>query len=259
MARDFQIAGPTLVSVRGGMHWASGYLRILSQLGLCQEAIKIEVKNFHRNIGADSTGPGVTVDVMVNSTECEVSMRLIHFDPLVLSCCISDSMGGATLIDPNLANPPGFNNVRDSDLFLGRKPPPGGRLLGNGLPRFASGNYYVGLNLQRADDMNERPWRFFYAYLMQQPIQHKIGVEASVVELKWRAIRYIPLWQSPAPQDFSEANANTNNAPAWVEQLKSIQKPNDTFDTYRMLKEIRTDSYDLPLWDHTTDDDSNPF
>lgn len=260
-----------MVSVRGGQHWISGYIRRVTQLGLCQEPVRVDVKRHYVNVGADDFGARAAADVMVMQGECEVRMKLVHFDPFVLACCVSDSMGGTPLVGPPLiplAGAPDFRGV----YKMGKIQQPTGKLLGNGLPRFASGNYYVGLNLTGGDNCNAYDWRFFYSYLAEQPVIHKVGTEANTAELHWRVIRYAPFWHkvkkdgskvtSIGDVGFEEGdppldvNVNNNNAPGWTDVVRNFPLADGQRENYVLIKEVASDpnTYALPLWDHRTDD-----
>lgn len=226
MSRDFQIQGPAIVRVRGGEHWSGGAMGSLTELGMCSEPIKIELVRFYRRIGADDFGPNASVDTMWNLGECVVRMKLIHFDPFVLRDCLSDSMAG------------GGDLTQIGVRFPGVDLRAAGSLLGNGLPRLASGNYYVSVNVSSPNDFNANQWRFFTCYLSEQPVIHKIGCEANVAELVWKAIPYVPIYvsgsytatkssttNSPGELYLLKINQGTNNGPEWVPQTDNIQTP----------------------------------
>ena len=60
--------------------------------------------------------------------------------------------------------------------------------MGGGWPRFNSNNHYIGLNI--ASPVGIEPWRFYFAYLANNPYEFPLGTEKSVVKLNWRIVPY---------------------------------------------------------------------
>ncbi len=168
MARQFYINGETMVLVKGRANSAIG---TLSQLGLTQDPIQVMVE--YRNLQIDVNAYGqVAPEMQAMGMMARVTMNLVHFDPDVLEACVQEAVGGA----------PSWGTLAHA-----------GQLYGNGLARFAAGdngggNHYIGLNIQSA--IGALPWRFYYAYLANNPLQWPLGAERSVVPLTWLAVPY---------------------------------------------------------------------
>lgn len=165
MARDFSINGETLVLVKG---MQGTFLSHLQELGLSDSQIRITPKFSHKDMHADDFGPDIPPDVMWMLAEVQIAMTLIHFDQAVLEAVITESMCGV-----------GFGVMQAA-----------GTPMGGGVARFANGNHYVGLNL--TSPVLGKPWRFLTSLLTGPPVEIPLGVEASIVQLNWRAIPYAP-------------------------------------------------------------------
>lgn len=178
---------------------------VLSQtqeLGLAQGDIRIEPRFVHQDIYCDGLGKDIPAEVMWQLADCRIMMDLIHYDNLVLSSCIAESMGMSQTDDPN--PPPltgGFTNQWEGDVA------PAGRLMGNIYPLGDPKNRFVMLCLQTAlvtgegntgglsQDQQNATFGFAYyrfprAYLAERPIVTPLGTKARVVKLVWRAIPY---------------------------------------------------------------------
>lgn len=162
MVRDFFITGECLVLVKSRSDSSIGSL---TQLGLSPERIAVTPIFKHKDINVDAWGEAA-VDVQWMLAEARVRMTLVHYDRSVIDECMRLSMGFPTAVGQ-----------------LARA----GTRLGGGLARFAVGNNYIGLNLTAP--IGNKPWRFYYAYLMGQP-EFPLGVEKSVVTLDWRVLPY---------------------------------------------------------------------
>lgn len=177
MARDYFINGETLVRVKGRSDCA---IAALSELGLSEGPIKVSLDIKDDDIILDAHGdiPG---DVQINCAACTVSIPLIHLDRTILDECVRLGMGA----------PPTVGQTARA-----------GQRLGNNLGRFAPspnpnasptgnncGNNYIGLNL--TSPVGNKPWRFFFAYMMGTPMDFPLGAEKSVVMTTWRAINYM--------------------------------------------------------------------
>ncbi len=167
MARDYFINGETLVLVKGRADSAIGSLQ---QLGLSDAPIAIRMNFHHKDIGVDAYGATVP-ETQVMGGDATISMTLVHFDRSVLATCVNESLGGAT-----------------AEGLLQRA----GSRMGNNLPRFGAGgflgNHYIGLNLTSV--VAGIPWRFYYTFLANPPVEFPLGTEKSIVRLQWRAIGY---------------------------------------------------------------------
>jgi hypothetical protein len=167
MARDFFIPGESLVQVKSRID--SG-ISALTQLGLAADAISVTPHFMHSDINVDAWGQA-PADVQWMLAEVTISMNLIHVDRSVLDECLRLSMGNAPFIGT-----------------LGRA----GQRLGNNSARFAIGNSFIGLNI--TSPVAGKPWRFFYAYLADNPVEIPCGVEKAIFRCNWRAI---PFTQDP--------------------------------------------------------------
>lgn len=172
MARDFQIAGEVLVSVKGA---EDTDISSLTELGLSIDAVEVRVDMVHRDLKASAWG-GVPVDTQVMGATARVRMNLVHYDNTVLEWCERLSLG--------------YKGGQQSfqKFPIGRLPSAGTRL-GNNKARFASGNSYIGLNLTCPLGPRGR-WRFYYAHLHQTPVVIPLGTDKSVVQLEWRVVPY---------------------------------------------------------------------
>jgi len=172
MARDFQISGETLVLVKGR---PDGPVPALFQLGLSTDPIHVSLEFRHKDLIVDAQGDEIPVDVQYKLAAANISMRLIHFDPIVVQGCWRSANAGAVVVGTT-----------------GRA----GQRMGNNQPRFgpggANGNHYLGLNL--TSPVGNIPYRFWYAYLTQRPSEYTLGTEKTILTMNWRAI---PFTQDP--------------------------------------------------------------
>lgn len=166
MARDFQINGEPMVYVKGQ---AGSAIASLSELGLCEGPVVVTPNFKHKDIYLDAWGgmDGAPADVQWMLADMTVSMELIHFDRAILNACLALSMGGESTIGQ-----------------MGRA----GTRMGGGNARFVAGNNYISLNL--SSPALSVPWRFFFTYLTEPPMEYPLGVEKSVVKLNWRVVPY---------------------------------------------------------------------
>lgn len=171
MARDYFINHQTLVRVKGGAHLGTNPVGVLSELGLCSEAIRISPTFAHKGVNVDDFGPDVPADVMWQLAHVDVSMNLVHYDTDVLEACMDESMGGGR----------GTNGTGLAGVMA-----PAGRLLGGRKAVFASGCHLISLNL-----VGNTPWRFRACYMTAPPYEYPVGNERSVVKVNWRAIPYV--------------------------------------------------------------------
>lgn len=164
MARGFFINGESLVLVKGRTDSAIGSL---AQLGLSEQQIHVQPVLRHKDANVDAVGQG-PADVQFMYSELRIRMSLIHVDRSILDTCLQLSMGGAPAIGQT---------------------PRAGSLMGNGLARFVAGNNYIGLNI--ASPVGNKPWRFYFAYLADNPWDFPLGTEKSIIQLNWRVVPYI--------------------------------------------------------------------
>lgn len=167
MARDFFINGESLVYVKGRSDSGIGSL---TELGLANAPIVITPIFHHKPINVNAWGDA-PAEMQFMLAEVRISITLIHFDSGVLDTCITESMAGAPSI--------------------GSLPRAGARM-GNNTARFAAGgaggNHYIGLNI--ASPVGIKPYRFYYAFLAERPLEFPLGAERSAVQTFWRAIPY---------------------------------------------------------------------
>ena len=170
MPRDYYINGEVMVKVRSGANPIGTAGRLL---GLCSDSITITPNFRHLDIQPDVWGgdQGPPNDVQWMLADVMISMRLIHFDPTVLSYCVRHSMG-----------------ARDgAEGIMARA----GTRLGGGGALSASSNALINLNLTGpVGGGTNNLWYFPATYLTGPPFTFPIGVERSIVELNWRAIPY---------------------------------------------------------------------
>lgn len=256
-----------MVRVRGGQHWSGQPLGTLTDLGLCQDQIEVRYERKHQDVLVDSFAD-MPADVRWTAAGCTVKMTLIHFDSLVLKCCLSDSVAGGGTRSYAAAV---FNTQSLLDVAPGRGLRSPGARLGNGLPRLASGNYFVGLNVAISADFGNvtndltdttqyqpQRLRFLHCYLAEQPVIHPLGSECSAVELTWRAVPYAPVWVSGEIEqnEILAINQATNNGPAWTAQTRVMTVPADgatvpTLETFLLRKEVLSSG--CAIWDHGRD------
>lgn len=167
MPRGFQINGESLVLVKGRADSAIGSL---TQLGLSDADIDVDLEFMHEDIKVDAWGEAPP-ELQFFLAAANITMTLVHFDPVVLDVCIAESMAGAPAVGSTAR---------------------AGALMGNGLPRFAPGgafgNHFIGLNI--ASPVAGKPWRFYYAYLARNPVKYPLGTKRTITQLNWRAIPY---------------------------------------------------------------------
>lgn len=162
MTRSFHVNGESLIKVKGG---AGSAIANLSELGLSDAAVTITPVFQHDDIKVDAWGKAPP-EIQMMLAYVNINFTLVHYDRDVLFACILESM--ASPIEGTL--------------------PHAGTLMGNGTPRFNVLNRYIGLNILSPND--GLPWRFFYTYLVGQPVTYPLGTERSVVQTAWRAIPY---------------------------------------------------------------------
>jgi len=175
-----------MVAVKGRSDLA---ISSLTQLGLTDRNGVVRITpNFRgKDLDVDPWGDA-PADIQFMLADATITMTLVHIDRTVLDICLSESMAGAGAI------PGGANGT------VGTFPRAGSRM-GNNTPRFSpngtlnpstgqvtTGNHYIGLNL--SGPVSNKPWRFFFAYLAERPLETPIGVERSTFQLTWRAVPY---------------------------------------------------------------------
>ena len=226
--RNFSIPGPTMAFVRFGAHMGVNGGITAIELGLSSEPIRVQITNNHSDVVPDDFGKA-PAEVSWQMAVADVYMTLVHFDDAALRFCLSESAGGGG----DALDPPNANATSDVDPYSFQMP--GGTLLGNGLPRLASGCHFIGLNLQGVFS-GTVPYRFPTSYLAEQPAVIPLGAEYSAVQLHWRAVPYQPVWQPVHTGDadrtavYEVVNEATNNGPAWTR--KNLTLPPATVNVF---------------------------
>lgn len=179
MPRDVVIPGECLVRVKGSTATSMSQTQ---ELGLASEGVSITPRFRHRDIKADDFGPDIPAEVMWNLADVTIDMTLVHFDDVILNCCMAESMCGR-------------GNVTQVTMGQVGTLAAAGSLLGNNLALYASGNHYVSLNLQMArfaigGEAFYRPWTFPTCYLTSEPLKIPVGTDRQLVQMQWRAIPY---------------------------------------------------------------------
>ncbi len=204
MARDFQIAGETLITVKGNGAFnlfaqsesgASANTAALWTLGLSVGDTKVIPNWKYAPVNTDGYGKEIPGDLMWQLASCDISMTLIHYDDLVLDAVLAESMGGKVR----------FNNPGD---FAGAMAD-AGTLMGNLIPVGVSGCHYFSLGL--TSQQNGVPWRFPAVCLSEPPITIPLGTTASKVDLNFRAYPYPEASVSQLNPINFEGNLNANS------------------------------------------------
>lgn len=177
MSRDFVINGESLVRVRFGAQLSPSISNIvgsqtnLSELGLTEGDIRVSPNWSHDEIHADDYGPNIPAELHWMLSDCNITMRLAHFDPVTLQRCIQQSMAGQSLTNDG--------------IMAGAGTPMGGFV-----PFLASGYYFMSMNI--LSPVLSTPWRFPAAYLAERPFSYPLSTKRSLVDLNWRAIPLPP-------------------------------------------------------------------
>ena len=190
MARSLHVPGEAMVAVRGA---SDSSISARINLGLAASELKITpvFKKLDVNVNAWGDAP---VDVQHMLDEVRISMDLVHFDRDVLDELIRLSMGGGSAV---------IGEVNRA-----------GTLLGNNTARFAAGNRYVSMYI--SSPVSNKPWRFFYAYLADNPVDFPVGVQRSIVNCNFRAIPYTnDPWGGGTAQPNTVAGTGALRAVIW--------------------------------------------
>lgn len=170
MPRNYFINGICLVSVRGS---SSSALDIVNndqnfyELGITSKGGVTITPNYkHRDYKYDDWGGIVPPNVDWMLTDAIITMQLVHFDPDVLSACISESSAG------------GAEGIME----------PAGKIMGSNSAMYGSKNHYITLYL--SSPQAEYPWRFIACYLYHRPMVWPLSAQRSLVDLVWRAVPY---------------------------------------------------------------------
>ncbi len=166
MARDFQINGEVLVRVRGNAIIGTTF----QDLGLCSDSVSITPNFKQMDIAVDAWGgsEGPPPEIQWMLADVDISLTLVHYDDTVLNNCIRQSMGGRA---------------------IGRVARAGTRM-GGGFAVGVAGNQFMNLLLTAPIPTADRVWYFPATYLTGPPEVYPIGVQRSLVQLKFRAIPF---------------------------------------------------------------------
>lgn len=170
MARDFQINGESMISVRGSS--SAELINEVQELGLTESPIRVSVEENYMDMIVDAWGNRVPADVQVMPGAATITMPLIHFDRQVLEDCMRESRGGATgtaTAGPGTAGRAGI------------------RLGGGGL-RFSAACHYFSVYI--SSPQSAIPWRFFFCYMPGTPYEYPLGTERTVALVTFRCIPY---------------------------------------------------------------------
>lgn len=113
-------------------------------------------------------GPQTPPDVQTALADVTVTMTLIHFDQQILRACIQEALGGGT------------EGVMNGSMIP----------LGSGWPLFNANCHFISLNV--LSPVGNVPWRFRASYMTGLPLEIPLGTKASVVQIAFRAIPYVP-------------------------------------------------------------------
>lgn len=156
---------------------------VAQDLGLTSEAITITPTYYHKDVYTDSYGDQVPADVLCYLADCQINLKLIHYDDNVLGFYLRESVAGG--------------NIFFGLPVLAGSVPAAGTPMGGGFPLYTSGNHYVGLTLFPSNpspfSAGQAMWYFPATYMTGPPMVHRIGTEASITECKIRALPYRPL------------------------------------------------------------------
>ena len=176
--------GPTMIYALGGKHLSGQALGSVSELGLCSDQVKITPTFTHEDIQCNDFGPKAPPDVMARLADVRLQMTLIHYDEDVLDALMNESTGGGSY----------FQVLGNNFLHPAGMLAPNGTPLGGGRPMYMSGNHLVSIGVTSPD--LGKSYTFVSCYMDEQPCVIPLGSEASQVEVTFRAIPYVPIYQS---------------------------------------------------------------
>lgn len=180
MTRAYQIFGPAMVQCTFSpaiplADGSSSGLVNVRDLGLTSEAISIVPNFHHQDIYNDSFGNQIPADTLCYLADCQINLKLVHYDDNVLGFYLRESLAGS-------------NTVFGLATLAGTMPS-AGTPMGGGFPLYSSGNHYVGLTIHSTNPL-QSDWIFPATYLTGPPISHPVGTERSITECKIRALPY---------------------------------------------------------------------
>lgn len=191
MARSLRVPGEAMVYVRGPS--GSSIAGNGNLLGLAADEIKVTPRFGKLDVAVNAWGEGNIVDKQHMMASVDISMNLVHFDRDFLDECIRLSMGGGAAVGRT-----------------GRA----GRLMGNNLAQFATGNLYIGVAISAP--VEGKPWRFHYCTLADGPAEFPLGVQRSIVNVNWQAIPYTnDPWGGGTAQPNTAAGTGSLEAVIW--------------------------------------------
>lgn len=162
MTRSVNVHGEAMIYVKGPQ---GSLIQNLTEFGLAESETRITVTPLFKDVNLNAWGEA-PLDVQRKLAFITCTATMLQYDVAVMAELVRLATGGTV------------------EGRLGRA----GRLMGNGLGRFANGNNYVGFNL--AAPQSGRPWRFLYAYL-QSPIgDYQEGTNVETVAVTFRGVPY---------------------------------------------------------------------
>lgn len=200
MARDFQIDGECLASVRLGAHISvSGSLSGIAEFGLTQKEVIVLPTFYHADLIVDDFGPNVPPELLWMIAEVRIFMTIIHYDESLFDQLMNEAMCGSA----------------DGTLVGAGAPMGANKVL------YASGNHLVGLSL--TSPVLGKPWLFPATYITGQPLEIPMGTRRKVLRINWRAIPYTtPPGQSVLVTSGSQA-ASSGNTPSFGLASSGVQ------------------------------------
>lgn len=169
MSRKFYINGESMVRVKLPQ---SSSLNGWNDLGLAEDRIEVGLMIHSEALYVDSYGKRNPIDEQVFGGEAVITMRLIHFDPVVLQECV------------RLTFPAWGTAGSPTEGQLGRA----GTTRGQGAAIGSSSNSYITLNI--SSPVAVLPYNFPTVYLRDDPYTFPVGAEKTVAILKWKALAY---------------------------------------------------------------------
>lgn len=149
------------------------------ELGLTSDQVNISILMNHQDVLVDDFGPKVPAEVLVQQAEARIKFTLIHYDPVILQACLSESLGGSydNLVNPNRE----VNMPRPERLFSAGMP------LGGGQPVLYPRCHYIQLLL--TSPVLGAPWLFPSTYVMEE-VKIPTGTSTTIASMTWRSIPY---------------------------------------------------------------------
>lgn len=190
MARDYQVAGEVMVTVRGP---AGSAIASTQQLGLASDSISLAFEFKKHEIQVDAWGKEIPPEIQTRLAAVTINMTLVHFDRAIMDECWRLSMGGAAGLGGST---------------VGTVARAGSRLANNA-NLFAATNNLITVGLS-APIQPTRTWKFPTCYMTAPPVSYPIGTEKTLVTTAFRAFPY------PPGGDPWQGGAGATNVVLWV-------------------------------------------